>query len=473
MSYDLAVIGAGPAGLAAALAAADAGLRVALVDAAGQVGGQYYRHLPPSFNATRPGALHHGWDHFTALRDGVAEHPLIDHRAGHRVWTITPGFTVHAGVGEREQHPAEVRARRLVIAAGAYDRSLPFPGWDLPGVLTAGGAPALLKGDLVVAGKRIVVAGSGPFLLPVAAGLAAAGAEVAGVYEANRPDRRLIPAALHPAKLLEGAGYAAALLRHRISYRTGHAVIAAHGELAVEAVNVARLDRGWNPVPGTERTVACDVLAAGYGFTPQVELPLQLGCATRVDADGSLVVEVDAAQRTSVPGVYAAGETTGVGGAPLALIEGELAGIAAAQGFIAQPAMNDVGRRVRSLVRRRARLRGFAAVLQAGYPVREGWMGWLRDDTLVCRCEEVPRARLAEAVDLGGTDARAAKLISRAGMGWCQGRVCGYATARLTAEAAGREHRAEDLCGLAQRPLAQPVRLGDLAAAPPPEEIGK
>lgn len=240
MAYDLAVIGAGPAGLAAAVTAAEAGLSVALVDAAERPGGQYFRHVPESFHAARPGALHHGWPEFARLRDAVSASGRIDHLAGHRVWTAGGGspFVIHTLVGEREGTRSAIEARGLVIATGAYDRSLPFPGWELPGVLTAGGAQALLKGNLVRAGRRVVVAGTGPFLLPVAAGLAAAGAGVAGVYEANAL-RQAAPLLRHPGKAIEGAGYGAAFLRHRIPYRTGHAVVAAHGDRVVEAVSVA------------------------------------------------------------------------------------------------------------------------------------------------------------------------------------------------------------------------------------------
>ncbi|MEV0400284.1 FAD-dependent oxidoreductase [Actinoallomurus sp. NPDC050550] len=447
---DVVVIGAGPAGLAAAVTAATAGLDVALVDAGRRPGGQYYRH-----HAAETGGLHHGWDAFVRLRDALDR---LTYLPSHRVWHVEDGFTVHALAGDRDERPVRIDARSVIVATGAYDRSLPFPGWDLPGVLTAGGAQALLKGDRVTAGERIVVAGTGPFLFPVATGLAGAGATVVGVFESNRPYGFARHLARNPGKAWEGAGYAAALARHRIPYRTGHAVVAAHGDGRVEAVTVARLDRDWAPVD--ERVIACDTVAVGYGFTPQLEIPLQLGCATRMDADGSPVVEVDVAQRTSVPGVYAAGETTGVGGAQLSLVEGELAGLGVAEaagGVAPDPA------HVSRLLAKRRRLRAFAEAMHEAYPVRPGWMGRLDDDTLVCRCEEVTCGRLAEAAGLGATDPRSAKLLSRAGMGWCQGRVCGYATSWLAATACGRSPGPDDLLAAARRPIAQPVRLRDLA----------
>ncbi|WP_433238660.1 FAD-dependent oxidoreductase [Streptosporangium sp. CA-135522] len=446
--YDLAVIGAGPAGVAGALTASLAGLDVVVIDAAARPGGQYFRHLPEGFNAEAPGALHHGLDRFTrqwrTLRDR-AEVLL-----GHKVWAVEHAdgtVTVRCLEGDREERPRTVTARRLLIATGAHDRPLPFPGWDLPGVLTAGGAQALLKGNLVVAGQKVVVAGTGPFLLPVAAGLAQAGAQVRGVYEANGRFGLARHPLLAAGKAGEALGYGASLARHRVPYHGRQAVIEAHGDDALTHVTVARLDDDWRPL--SVRTVECDTLAYGYGFVPQVELPVQLGCATHAGADGAPVVTVDAGLRTSVSGVYAAGEPTGVGGAVLAEVEGRIAGRSVAA---------DLGRRIPPLPRlsrRRDRLAAFAQALLEAYPVRPGWQEWLREDTLVCRCEEVPLSAVREALDLGATDARSIKLLARPGMGWCQGRICGYAVACL----AGEDPTAP------RRPIAQPVRLGDLAAS--------
>ncbi|MGS2644832.1 FAD-dependent oxidoreductase [Streptosporangium sp. G12] len=448
--HDLAVVGAGPAGVAGALTAALSGLDVVLIDGAARPGGQYFRHPAEGFRAARPGALHHGLDRFTRQWETLRERAEVLLR--HRVWAVERAdgaITVRCLEGDREERPRAVTARGLLIATGAHDRPLPFPGWDLPGVLTAGGAQALLKGDLVLAGSRVVVAGTGPFLLPVAAGLADAGARVLGVHEAGGG----FGLARHPlvaaGRAGEALGYGARLARHRIPYHRREAVVAAHGDTALTHVTVASLDGDWRPV--STRTVECDTLAFGYGFVPQLDLPVQLGCDTRRDPDGSPVVAVDAGMRTSVPGVYAAGESTGVGGAALAEVEGRIAGRSAAA---------DLGRPVPpdpALSRRRDRLAAFARALQEAYPVRPGWREWLRDDTLVCRCEEVPLSAVREAQAMGAVDARSVKLLARPGMGWCQGRMCGYAVACLVGEDPAPP----------RRPIAQPVRLGDLAARPP------
>ncbi|MFE5795435.1 NAD(P)/FAD-dependent oxidoreductase [Streptomyces sp. NPDC056503] len=450
---DLAVVGAGPAGLAAAVTAAALGRTVALLDAGARPGGQYYRHPDPGLGAARPQALHHGWAAFAGREAELRAHEhagRVRFLTNHQVWSVTGSgtdWTVHSRADDEAGEP--VRARAVLLATGAYERQLPFPGWTLPGVVGAGGAQAMLKSGLVLPGRRVVVAGSGPLLLAVAASLSAAGARVPAVVEAAGygPYARHTGTLLrNPAKLAEGALYGGALLRHRVRPLLRHAVTEAHGTDRVEAVTVARLDRDWRPVPGTGRRVPCDALAVGHGLVPELSLATALGCATRTAADGTVALVLTPGLRTSVPGVWSAGETGGVGGAQLALVEGEIA------------AHSVAGRTVPAgLARRRERLRAFADAMGAAHRPGAGWTGWLREETAVCRCEEVSAGRVREAVEeLGATDARTVKLLTRAGMGWCQGRMCGPAVAAL----AGGGPAAD------RRPLACPVRLGQLAELP-------
>jgi NADPH-dependent 2,4-dienoyl-CoA reductase/sulfur reductase-like enzyme len=459
LARDVVVVGAGPAGLAAAATAALAGARVTLLDAAPRAGGQFWRQ--PEGDAPR-GRV------FTGLLSIVEER--VDHAPGATVWFAAPetGATLlHTSAGV-------YRAARVILATGAHDRAFPFPGWDLPGVVTPGAAQALLKGSGVTLGRSVVVAGAGPFLLPVAVGLAEAGARVVGVFEAGDPRtylstrRGAVPALRGllgaASRLPEAAGYLGRLARRRIPYRVRHAVLAAHPGAGgrVSGVDVGALDRTGAVVPGSVRHLPCDAVAVGYGFTANLELALALGCATLIGADGGLAVVVDGDGQTTVPGVYAAGEVTGVGGSELAVVEGQLAGDAAARAGGEEGAMSVRDRT--AAANRRDRLRAFAELMHAAHRAPEDWPRWLAPSTVVCRCEQVPAAAIDAAVrELGATDGRGVKLFARPGMGWCQGRICGPATAALTARACGRTVTIDDLLAFAHRPFATPVRLADLA----------
>ncbi|MEV8456748.1 NAD(P)/FAD-dependent oxidoreductase [Streptomyces sp. NPDC052095] len=470
----LAVVGAGPAGLAAAVTAADRGLDVVLLDAADAPGGQYYRSPAPGLGAARPEALHHHWNAFADLSARLATHRstgAVRHLARHQVWTVEragdEGWILHAVTGDDRETRTTVRARRVVLATGAYERQLPFPGWTLPGVVSAAGAQAMLKSGLVLPGRRIVVAGSGPLLQAVAASLARAGASVPALVEAAgygayaRAPRVL---AGNPGKAVEGARYGAELARAGVRMLTHRAVTEVHGDERVEAVTVSRVDHRWRPVAGTGRRIACDALAVGHGLVPQLDLALAAGCGTRTGPDGSHAVTVDRFLATTVTGIWAAGETGGIGGVELALCEGELAALAVVRETRGGVRAKDA-RRAAALGRARRRMREFAALMGAAHRPGDGWSEWLADDTEVCRCEEVTAGRIRTAcTELGAGDTRTAKLLTRAGMGWCQGRTCGFAVRALAAaHGSGTAPGGPD-----RRPLACPVKLGTLAGLTDP-----
>lgn len=460
-TFDVAVVGAGPAGMAAAVAAAESGARVVVVDAGARLGGQYWRH--PAGSTAQQDAKR-----FADLRRRFST-PRITHLPATQVWFVEPPAgdtpsTLHLVPTTADgSAPEVVTARRLVLCPGGYDRQLPIPGWDLPGVMAAGGVQALLKGHRSLAGRRAVVAGTGPFLLSVATQLADAGAEVLAVCEANGLSgwaRHAGAVARVPGKIVEGVGYAASALRHRIPYRTRTAVTRIDPDASgtrAGRVELRRLDADGRPGRALP-PLDVDLVALGWGFTPSMELISAVEAQTRVDVDESLVAVVDGSQRSTTPGVFVAGEATGVGGALLAVAEGELAGIAAAG------AEERLARRVRLLRARIARLRGFAAAMHAAHPVPRRWHDWLTPATVVCRCEEVTSGAVCAARDeLGAGDVRTVKLMARPGMGWCQGHVCGFATAKLAAAATGLPLTVEDLRPLAKQSLCAPVTLAGLA----------
>jgi NADPH-dependent 2,4-dienoyl-CoA reductase/sulfur reductase-like enzyme len=387
--YDIAIIGAGPAGLRAAQVAAGEGARVALIDDNPRPGGQIWRQ-GPGVVPQPPLAL---WLADTAPR------PNLD---------VMQGAKVIAAIGanrlllECADRPACIESTHLLLATGARERLLPFDGWTLPGVTGAGGLQALIKGGMPVAGERIVIAGSGPLLLAAASTAARRGADVRAVVEqagAARVLRFAATLALTPAKLAQAVALMRTIRRSR--YRTGAVVVKAHGAKRVEAVRIR--------AAGRERSIETDRAACGYGLVPNVALAQALGCT--LDSHGA--IRVDDSQRTSVRGVLAAGECTGVGGMELASVEGALAAYAAL-------GIDDA--RVATERRSRERWRRFAARVAAAFELGEEARRLPSPDTLICRCEDVSIGSVSTHANW-----RDAKLHTRCGMGPCQGRVCGAA----------------------------------------------
>ena len=451
--WDLAVVGAGPAGLAAAAAASAHGLTVTVVDEQPQVGGQIFRR-PPAGLTTAPFRWPTGYPWGERLVRAAEAGPssrvrwlpsttalgVLRDDDGGPLRLVTSGPTRGGANGART-----VRARRLLVATGAFDLPVALPGWTLPGVVAAGAAQGLLKSQGVLAGSRPVLAGSHPLLLLVADQLRAAGADVREVLLARGlPGPREAWGALpavpgHVGMLAELAAAVVRLRAAGVRVRTRALVTHAHGTERVEAVSVRRVDRGWRPV-GPERRVAADSLVLGFGFQPSTELAQQAGCAIRWDSPaGGWVVAHDGSQRTSVPDVLVAGEPAGVRGAEQARAEGHLAGLVAAADLAAPTPVTD-----RDLARARravARATRFSDVVQRMFaPDREGLLALAHHDTLVCRCELVTRGDVEATLDANPTMSMssAVKLECRTGMGVCQGRYCETSVAGLVARRTGR-----------------------------------
>jgi NADPH-dependent 2,4-dienoyl-CoA reductase/sulfur reductase-like enzyme len=391
IDVNVAVVGAGPAGIAAASRAAEAGAQVMVLDEAPSPGGQIWKHRRTE---DAPRAARKWIERFQ--RSGAR---LV--RGAQVIAAGDSGRELRAELSIPSAAILDIRCEKVVLATGARERFLPFPGWTLPNVIGVGAAQALIKAGVSFNGRRVAVAGSGPLLLPAAAALASGGARVEIVAEqapAQTVARFAASLALQPGKLVAAALYRARFLSAR--YRTGLWVESARGEDRVsEAI--------FTDAGGRRQTIACDVLCCGYGLVPNLELPMLLGC--RIEKG---FVVVDETQQTSLPSVFCAGELTGIGGVDRALVEGELAGLAAAGRSSA-----DAG-----LQARRTRLQRFASNLADSFALRKELKSLARPDTIVCRCEDVPLARLDPT-----WHRRQAKLYSRAGMGPCQGKVCGPA----------------------------------------------
>ncbi|MBL8763749.1 MAG: FAD-dependent oxidoreductase [Phycisphaerae bacterium] len=403
------VIGAGPAGLAAAARAGEHGCSVLVIDDNPDSGGQIWRG-----------------DHGLRARTWRARCAAAGVAFVHETAVIgesAPG-TLVAG---RPRGPMRVRFERLVLATGARELFLPFPGWTLPGVFGAGGLQALVKSGFDVRGMVIPVVGSGPLLPVIAAYLRGRGARVPIVAEqASAASMRGLATGLlgAPAKLIQAIRLRAALWR--TPYRTGYWPVQATGEDRVREVKVSNGQR--------TLTIACDALACGFGLVPNIHVASTLGCHI---TEGR--VDVSDLMRTSREGVFAAGEALGVGGVECALVEGEIAGLAAA-------GAEDEAADLRG---RRARARAFAGALSDAFRLREELRRVVDDATVVCRCEDVRWGRVRAR-----SCWRDAKLQTRCGMGPCQGRVCGPAMAFL------RGWRVGD-----SRPPVYPAGAKDLAVA--------
>lgn len=386
--FDVIVIGAGPAGLAAAACAAECGVSVGIVDDNPAPGGQIWRGESAKSSS-------HASPWIGRLRAaGVQEF------CGARVFHLPePGVLLAEGADRL----LELSYRKLIVATGARELFLPFPGWTLPNVMGAGGLQALVKSGLPIAGKRVLVAGSGPLLLAVAAYLRQRGAEIPMICEqASRNSLARFGVAIlrQPGKMRQGLALRKQLAR--IPFTPNSWPVEARGHKVLEDVVISQGSSKQT------RTVACDYLACGFHLVPNTELAELLGCRVR---DG--LVQVDDLQQTSVPKVFCAGEPTGVGGVELALVEGQIAGLAA--GGHPESA--------KLLFGARKKLRGFVRTLDRTFALRRELRNLARPETIVCRCEDVTYSRLAQQGSW-----RAAKLQTRCGMGPCQGRVCGPAT---------------------------------------------
>jgi D-hydroxyproline dehydrogenase subunit alpha len=389
--FDILVVGGGPAGIAAAACAAECGVKVGIVDDNPALGGQIWRG--------------------ESRRESEDGHPTkasqwVDRVQASGVTFLTETMVFHqpeADVLLAEAHDEllELRYNKLILATGARERFLPFPGWTIPNVMGVGGLQAMVKSGLPIRGKRVVVAGTGPLLLAVAAYLRRHGAEIPIICEqASWSTLAHFGVALvsQPGKIFQAVQLKKELAH--IPFAANSWVTAAHGTKTLESITISRA--------GKTKTIACDCLACGFHLVANIELPVLLGCQVRAG-----YVQVDDFQQTTVPGVFCAGEPTSIGGVELSLIEGQIAGLAAG------------GRQeaARKLFAGREKSRRFARTLDRAFRLRCELRDLASGETIVCRCEDVPYSRLQQQ-----TSWRAAKLHTRCGMGPCQGRICGPAT---------------------------------------------
>jgi NADPH-dependent 2,4-dienoyl-CoA reductase/sulfur reductase-like enzyme len=445
------VIGAGPAGLRAAEALARGGVRPILIDEAELPGGQIYRQ-PPAGAARAPEDLY-GFE----ARKAVAVHSIldrlrdaIDYRPGTLVWNVFGNRIDLLGPAGR----AELAFDRLVIASGAMDRVLPFPGWTLPGVFTLGGAQIALKAQGVAIGRRVALVGAGPLLPLVAYQYAKAGAEIAAVLDVTPFSAKVknAPGLLAQAgTLAKGIWY---VLRNRLAglvMQSGVRALRAEGEGRVSAI-------GWRDPGGREHRVACDAIGASFGLRSETQLCDLAGCRFIFDALArQWLPERTSAGRSSVPQVYLAGDGAGIGGADVAELQGERTALAV---------LEDLGRRIDPhhaalLECRLASQARFRRALEQAYPYPSHLLDEVADSEIICRCEGITAGTLrATVVERDAQEINRLKAFTRIGMGRCQGRVCGHAAAEILARALGKDVSA--VGRLRGNPPVKPIPIGGI-----------
>ncbi len=463
---DVLIVGAGPAGMAAAIEAGRAGAEVFLLDESPRPGGQIYRQLHEGFRVTHPAALGHDYQRgqellreFGTVSDRVR---FLDEAVA---WDVTPGREV-----DFLRHGASysIRAQQLVIAVGAYDRPVPFPGWTLPGVMTAGGAQRLVKTQRILPGERILLAGTGPLQLALANQIVDAGGTVAAIAEAGSLSGWW--------NLARGAWGQWALIRDAWRYWSGirkagiplwreHILVEARGDGCVEEAVLARVDSEWRPLPGSERTIVVDTVCVGYGFTPSVELTRLAGCEHRYDLlVGGWIPVRGEDMATTTAGVYAAGDCAGVAGSLVAIEQGRIAGAGAAAA-LGRLSPEEARRRTGPSRQRLIGLQRLRDALDEVSRPRPGLFELAHDDTVVCRCEDITLGEIKTALADGLSDLNEIKRMTRAGMGNCQGRMCGPAMQEILARATGLSPA--DLGALHPRPPIRPIPIAALAAHAP------
>ena len=454
----LIVVGAGPAGMATAITLAERGLAVTVVDQNPHPGGQIYRYPavtpksppPPDRGAALRQHLAEHSDRITVL----AEHNVVDIHPGPRLGLCGPdGFRI-------------VESDHLVMAPGAYEYVPPFPGWTLPGVMTPGAAQQLVKSQGVAPGRRVLLAGTGPFLLVVALALHEVGVQVVGIVDTLRRRDAFwqLPSLLSDGKLLkQGFDYVSGVRKAGIPLLTGHIVTRAEGHERLEQVVVAPCDGDWVPNHSRSRPIVVDTLCVGYGFVPRIDLAQLAGCELApTNLPGGWIPVTDPWGQTSVPGVWTAGDGAGVAGAIVAELAGQLVGLGVASscGVISPSEAERSAEPVRERLRQLGR---FRRGLDEMGSLRPGLSQLADESTVVCRCEEIRRAEVDAAVSAGSTTLRSLKVATRLGMGPCQGRMCQPACSRRLFDLGC--NTPEEIGPPAFRPPLVPLTLGQLAGA--------
>jgi NADPH-dependent 2,4-dienoyl-CoA reductase/sulfur reductase-like enzyme len=429
--FEAVVVGAGPAGIAAALELTKYEVNTAIVDDAQAPGGQVYRRSPADFKALPPKRLTYrqrtGHQLTRALLQSKEKLTIFPQSS---VWGSFEPF--HLQVLHNDQI-LKLAYQKLIICEGANERIIPFPGWTLPGIMTMGGMQKLIRHQRLIPGKRILLAGSGPLLIAAAAELIQSGADMAGVLEAAKLSELtpLLSELLRQKGLLEeSVVHTIPLLKNRKILQRRSCVVEAHGKDRVEAVTICQLDDDWRPIAVTKRVVETDAVGIGFGFKPGARLSRLFDCQHYFDSQkGGFVPVLDAYQAADQAGIYIAGDAAGIGGATMAEIQGRIAGLHAAYslGRVSKKQFDPL---VQPLIKNKAKAAKYSNKLAQIFTPRDALYQTITPETIICRCEGVTAGEIWDQMRKGRLDLTSLK-PARLGMGPCQGRGCESIAAEL------------------------------------------
>lgn len=455
--FDVLVVGAGPAGMSAAVQARSRGLEVIVLDDQAAPGGQIWRSVESA--ARRDDILGPSYVEGRVAAEGFRASGAT-YLSGAQVWRIEPGFRVYFSIDRR---PQVVEARAVIFATGAQERPVPFPGWTLPGVYTVGAAQILLKNAGQIPSGPVWIAGCGPLPLLYALQLVRAGGKIGGFLDTTQPGQwraalRHLPHAVPAAsELLKGLSWSRALRNSGTPIINGVADIEANGDQSLETIRY-RTSRG------TTTEVEATTLLVHEGVVPSIHAALSMNCEMRwCDAQDCFVPIVDTWGESSLRNLFVAGDGAGIAGAKAAQLRGVLVGIRVAE-RAARLSLDEAESCARPLRSRLARELAVRPFLDAYFkPRRQVFEP--SDQTVVCRCEEVTAGEIRTLAKVGRPGPNQLKAASRAGMGPCQGRQCGYTITRILA--AEQKRSPAQVGFLHIRPPLKPVTLGELAAIDP------
>ena len=454
-SFDIAVIGGGPAGMSAASLAAQHGAKTILIDEQPHLGGQIYRAvtISPLKGTPIPGADYWRGDKLVQTFTQSGAH----HMAGATVWSVAPTLEIGVSIGGKA---GIIQARQIILATGALERPFPVPGWTLPGVMTAGAAQILLKTSGLVANENVVLAGNGPLLWLLATQYLNAGAHISAILDTT-PLWNFLPAIPHFPAFATSKYFGKGLgmlvhARRRIAILGNVTELRAQGQNQLEQVS-------FRQGGGIQRQLAANTLLLHQGVVPNINLSNALGCEMTWDSQQLFWTPiVDHWCRSSVKNIAIAGDGAGIGGAIVAEHLGRLSAIGALQrlGTLGADSARQQGNVHRRAAKTASRGRRFIDTLYR--PAKQFRVP--RGETIVCRCEEVTAQQVSDVIAMGCPGPNQAKAFLRCGMGPCQGRFCGLTLTEMFADGTGTAPK--DVGYYRLRPPIKPVTVGELAALP-------